>query len=468
MSTVIKPANGIVEIQKGDKFSSPAGGSTVTVNYYSLFGASGTDITKLQQTTNGPASGISYSGNLIAGLQFYVKTSIGTQTGLWCYGFWIWVQNGTNPNPTAPCQCALWQFANLGTGGGPTSAFIASVLSQTLVPGWNLILLPTPVELTPNANYIAEVAVNGNFNDTFNQFGTGDPLNGITKGPLVPITGANKGWGVNTYPNQQNGLFSTLGNDPRIQVCSQADSSGDNFSNFWVDVLIGQVLQPPGYSGTYRIWPNWPMPSGGVGVQPDAADPYNIATEFTLSRAVKVQKLWFYSVAGCTGLPTQCAIWTVGGGTTPGTIVAGSLNITPAWKLPSGAAGSAGAGWLYCDYSASGGFNLPIGTYKVSVYDGAATPTVSTTKLLQYWAPGNPGNGGWINGPITVPDTTHANLAWEYNGSLPGATPPFSNGIQEAGQSTFAQNATNGGPMAYPFLYVDGLFQNYLVDIEVL
>ena len=167
---------------------------------------------------------------------------------------------------------------------------------------------------------------------------------------------------------------------------------------------------------------------------------------------------------GAEELSTECAIWSVPGGSVSGSVVAGSNVTSPSWKLPNGSAASAGDGWLYQDMTGAS-VTLTPGTYKVSVYDGNVTPQTASTKILYYWGPDGQGYGGLSSGPITVPDTAHANLAWEWDGSDPGATPPYSNGTQEAGQSTFAQNAA---PMAYPFLYVDGLYQNYLVDIEVI
>lgn len=447
--------NGLIEVQEGTKIAVPATVPIVT-NFYSLFGASGTNINKLTQTTNGPSSGVSYSGNFIAGLNFYVS-----QGNCYLFGFWIWVQAGTNPNPTGQARAALWQMANIG--GNLYAAIAASftVFAGPLVPGWNFVTCTQPVPLTPNANYIAAVAVNGNFNDTTSYFGTG-PGNGLHNGPLYAVSIANPGWSDGGTPNISNGLFSVAGTDPRTNMPGEADGSGDGYSNFWVDVVIGQTTGvPSGYTGTYKIWPNWPAPAG---VQTDSAEPYNIATEFTLTQKVTLENIWFYSVTGCTGLPTECAIWTVPGGQTAGTIVSGTDTKNPTWLTPTGGAGSAGAGWLKCVY---GSVILNPGTYKVSVYDGEAVPTISTTKLLSYWESGNPGFGGWINGPLEVPDTAHGNEAWIFNSGDGGATPPFSSGVQEKGQNTFSQNPVAGSPITYPFLYVDGLFQNYLVDVEV-
>ena len=57
-----------------------------------------------------------------------------------------------------------------------------------------------------------------------------------------------------------------------------------------------------------------------------------------------------------------------------------------------------------------------------------------------------------------------ASSAYVFNGSNPGSTPPYTTGATEPGQCTFAQPGAGGA--VYPYLYVDGLAQNYWVDIE--
>jgi hypothetical protein len=106
------------------------------------------------------------------------------------------------------------------------------------------------------------------------------------------------------------------------------------------------------------------------------------------------------------------------------------------------------------------------GKYRVAVYNGAASPAASWgAKDLNYWDVGL-GSSGITAGPLFAPPLASASQCWEYNSSDGGATPPFSNGTQEAGQSPFSQTV-GAGSATNPNLYVDGLAQNYYVDMEV-
>ena len=104
--------------------------------------------------------------------------------------------------------------------------------------------------------------------------------------------------------------------------------------------------------------------------------------------------------------------------------------------------------WVPC---AVIGMTLPAGQYKVAVYNGAANPVEWSPKQLNYWDTGV-GRNGITNGPLYAPSLADASTADIYQGSG-----------QEPGQSTFAV----GPPDQYPHLYVDGLAQNYWVDLEV-
>lgn len=449
--TKYKPSSGLIEVQDGTNYTIPG----AITNYYSLFGNAAKSLSQQKNIIAGPNVGNSYSGGFLSGVQFYVSTGN-------CYlvGYRLWVQAGTNPNPTIPCKCALWQMEGLANSGQYTLISAANATSGTLVPGWNTILLANPIPLTPMAAYQIAIAINGNFNDTNSQFGPGDIYNGLHNGPLYAVTGANPGW--NSTGNQKSGLFA-IATDPTVTIPGAADSGGDGYSNFWVDCIIAQGTNPTAqnkYTGTYRMFPNWPNP---IQAQTDSAEAYNIATEFIVTRTCTVQNIWFYSVPGSTGLPDQAAIWTANG--LSGNLV--TLLTGVSWS------GAAGSGWL--SVAVPGNVKLASGRYKVSVYDGAATPTVSTSTIFYFWQPGqtNPLGAGyaageWQNGPLIIPNLANAGLAYEYNSSLPGATPPYSTGVVEKGQNTFSQNPVAAAPITYPSLYVDGMGQNYLVDIEVI
>jgi hypothetical protein len=109
------------------------------------------------------------------------------------------------------------------------------------------------------------------------------------------------------------------------------------------------------------------------------------------------------------------------------------------------------------------------GNYRASVYNGTVAVAAWSSKdaSTAYWATGI-GKNGISAGPsfapslITAPALASASLCYEYSGSTPGSTPPYSNGTQEAGQSPFGQLPSGGN--TFPQLYVDGLAQNYWID----
>jgi hypothetical protein len=326
------------------------------------------------------------------------------------------------------------------------------VTSGTLTAGqWNYIPLTTPVPLTAGIGYLAMIGVNGSFPYTVSSFNTGDTYAaGITSGPLTCFSGQT---GSNPGPyNQQNMLFETGVSDPGLVTGLSSDSSGDHASNFWVDVQVSDPgATPPGYAGSYRLFPNNGVDAATL---PDTGINYVIGTEARLNVPCALQKIWFYSYSTTSQLPTECAVWNVY------TQVRVTENASPSWS------GAAGSGWVSCAFP---GVPLPAGRYYVTVYNGLAVPASDwSPRRLNYWGGGaaglaSPGLGGIVNGPLYAPDSPHASTVYEWANN-PASVPPFSSGLQEPGQSVFAQ----GPPNQFPYLYVDGLFQNYWVDLEVI
>jgi hypothetical protein len=197
-------------------------------------------------------------------------------------------------------------------------------------------------------------------------------------------------------------------------------TTGDVSSNFWVDV---QVTDVPPVGTSVKLWPSQPY---AVGWAPDTATNFTIATEFVLSRACALNKIWVYSQAGATQLPTACCIFKVA----TQAQVAGTLNNAPAWS------GAAGSGWVSVSYA---GVVLPAGDYKVAVVNGAGTPSAWNAQTSGYWSTG-PGGSGITDGPLSAPSNANA-------------TSP--------GQSTY----NVGAALTYPLTNV-GPF-NYWVDVEV-
>ena len=137
-----------------------------------------------------------------------------------------------------------------------------------------------------------------------------------------------------------------------------------------------------------------------------------------------------------TQLATECGVWDI----STGNLVV--TNNSPIWS------GNPGSGWVSCAFP---GQVLAAGKYRVAVYNGAATPAVWNPKQLNYWDIGA-GEHGIANGPLSAPSLASASPANIYQGSG-----------QEPGQCVFAV----GPPNRYPDLYVNGLAQNYWVDMEV-
>jgi hypothetical protein len=290
---------------------------------------------RLFPSTSGPSSAASYTGPFLAGVQFEVTTG-----GTWLDGYWWWVCG--SGQSTAAQKFALWQV--YGTGEGVLVA-TATVTSGALTPGqWNYVPLATPVPLAIGATYVAATGLSNGFPSTSNQFGSGEPYAaGIVNGPLSAfsdITGSLP----STFGMNQ-GLFSTAGTDPTVNM----PVDGYDSANFWLDVQV-DTSGPQGTS--FRLWPSYPMIAGEVSID---TGQQTIATEFWLSEACSLDKLWFYSPPGVTVLPSQCAIWDVA----TQAVVAGTDNTSPAWS------GAAGSGWVACPYS---GVTLPAGKYKASVY----------------------------------------------------------------------------------------------------
>jgi hypothetical protein len=399
---------------------------------------------RLFPSATGPSAPVSYTGPFLAGAVFCV-----TQPGMWFEGYWLWVC--PSGQSTAPVKCALWSHLPTGAGGGilvPGSV----VTSGTLTAGqWNYIPLTAPLQLsvgsTSSSPYTAAIGINGNFPDTPSQFGTGQPYAaGITNGPLF---GYGTGVVACPYTSEPASVFSTAGADPAL-VMPQSQSLADNF---WADAQVTDTA-PPGYTGTYRLWPNKADTVSGTGQ--DSPVNYVVATEIRLSQACFTSKIWYYSPPGTVQLATAADIWAVTGTGTTGTRITGTT--TPSWS------GAAGSGWISCPLVTS----LPAGTYKVSVYNGAATPDGWNAMTFGYFGvySGNTANACGISGitagPVSAPPAATASTAYEFLNSAV-TTPPYTSGATEPGQGTFAI----GPPGQYPYIYVDGLFQCYWVDLEV-
>ena len=206
----------------------------------------------------------------------------------------------------------------------------------------------------------------------------------------------------------------------------------------WLDVQVTDQV-PAG--ATYRCWPDQPNPL----YPPEAALPYTVSTQISVSESAQVLKLWFMSQTGNQTLPSACGVWDA----ETQEVVPGSVSDSPTWLLPSGSAAAAGDGWCYCDYSATDlvldahhNYRVAVGMYKPGYvwYSGAQG----------YWLT----NGGGY--PSQGEGAAH--------GAGNGIISCVPCGLEPNPLSPCAQDAS--GSWAYPnVVEVDG--DNYYIDLEV-
>ena len=343
---------------------------------------------RLFPSTNGPSTAVSYNGPFEPGVVFEVTTG-----GTWFQGYWWWVC--ATGQPTSPQTFALWQLYQ-----DDAAAIVSgsTVTSGTLTAGqWNFIPLATPLNLSPGggsnfshtdaggpAIFIACTAFTGGFADTNNEFGSGDPYSaGITNGPLTAFSDT-----TGTLPapfGTVQGVFAVA-----ASATGGAPMEGSSSANFWMDVQISDA-PPDGYSGPYRIWPNFPVIPGKVS---NDAGQQTTGTEFWLSEACTLNNIWFWSPPDAGVLPSRCGIFSVA----TQTEVAGTDNASPSWS------GAVGSGWVSCSY-ADAAVVLPAGKYKTCIYTGGGATFYQED--VDYFSSG-PGGNNIVNGPLTCPSTANA------------------------------------------------------------
>jgi hypothetical protein len=425
-------------------------------------------VRRLFPSVNGPAAAQSYSGNFISGVVFAV--SGGSQ---WFEGYWWWVS--ASVQSTAPVKCALW-CSGTGTGAG-TLVPGSAVTSGTLTAGqWNYIPLPAPVQLAPgyDANlstsgsaYVAAIGCNGPFPDTNNFWGSSGPgTNGIINGPLVAYSGSTGGGTLAAPYGLAQGVFTTGESDPAAAM----PAGGSNTDNFWVDVQVSDTA-PAGYAGSYRLWPN--KYDANSATTTDAAVNYTIATEISLNQECVLGNTWYYSLHSAATLATRCDVWSISTGTPAASIT------SPAWLTAAGASyapGDTPAGlngtWIRAAFA--GSTVLPVGKYRVSVYNSEGTADASWSPkdaVTDYWGETFPGAGaGGISwGPLTAPGWASSSGGYQYDASAPSASPPYSSGTVLHAQPVFGMLLS--GAADFPQLFApgntSGKTQNYWVDLEV-
>lgn len=363
--------------------------------YSLLDGASGRPGVGSSGTTP-PGSPTAFSGAYEAGMVFCVS-----QGGLWLTAYDWWVPNGGQV--TAGQKFALWQVDAANTGVlVPNSLATAGTLTAGAM---NRIPLAAPLLLAPGDASLGSgfggtyCAVTGytsvsGFPKTGSQFGTSQPYAaGITNGPLFGFSstgGTKPAGGVGRWIPQQPFGTSTADPTAALPITNDADDL------LWVSPVVTDVAPA---AASYRAFPNMPV----LALATAQSVSYTLGLEFSVTQACKLMKIWHYSPPTATVLPTRCGIWTVASQTE----LAGSDNSAPSWKTASGSAASAGAGWIYCDYSSSG-VTLQTGTnYKVSTFANAGA-SIWFSAQANWWGTGQPFAGGVTAGPLVVPGNSGA------------------------------------------------------------
>ena len=344
---------------------------------------------RLFPSTSGPSSPVSYSGDFLCGVLFCVTSSS------WFEGYWWWVC--PTGQSTSPQKFALWQVYGPGQGNLVPGSVVTS---GTLTPGqWNYISLPTPLPLSIGnvtgvgaAVYEAATGFSGSFPDSNDQFGSGGPYaSGITNGPLFAYSDQGASAPAPTSATSFQGAFSVAGTDPSVNLPAQ----GSDSSNFWMDLQVSDAA-PDGYSGSYRLWPNYPtiFPT-----QPTIdTQAQTMGTQFTLSEPGALNNIWFYSPPFADALPASTQIWDA----TTQSLVSGT-NLTASWS------GGVASGWVANPY-ASPGIVLPAGNYIATVYYGGGQVFYMESRgyFGSHLGDAGPATNGMSNGPLSSPSNANA------------------------------------------------------------
>lgn len=307
-----------------------------------------------------------------------------TGWGYWLNAFGWW--RADSGQPSGAQKFCLYQATAAGVGTLIPAATVTSSLAFT-AGAWNYVQLAAPVSLSKGIAYRLATGLTGNFPFTSGYWGTGGPgVGGITSGPLngYSDTGANGGTDPELHNNNQCTFSSAAGTDPTTGLVTTTSSS----FNAWLDCLISNT--PPA-GASYQLFPAQPVPETQA---LDTATNFTLGVEVQFSRAVNLQQIAFYSPATVTQLPTEVGVWTVPGQT----LVAATHQTSPSWS------GLAASGWVTVNFAS---VPLAAGKYKITVFNGAATPAIWNTSTAQYWSTGA-GGSGIVNGPLSAPNNANA------------------------------------------------------------
>ncbi len=136
---------------------------------------------------------------------------------------------------------------------------------------------------------------------------------------------------------------------------------------------------------------------GERGVITQDASPYTLGVQFSVSQAIPLTGIWFYSGSGATALPAECVIFDADTQTQVGS----TLNTSATWS------GAAGSGWVKCAYSGSASLSAGIHYVAAVFYNSTGAYWYSDTNTSGFWTTG-PGASGVTNGPLSAPNSASA------------------------------------------------------------
>lgn len=390
---------------------------------------------RLFPSTDGPSSPVSYSGPFLAGVLFCLTSTS------WFEGYWWWVC--PTGQSTSPQKFALWQVYGETEGNVVPGSVVTS---GTLTAGqWNYIPLPTPIQLSIGnlsglgaAIYEATTGFSGSFPDTNSQFGQADPYaSGITSGPLFGYSDQGASAPCPASAGSFQGAFGVTGTDPSVNMPAQ----GSNSSNFWIDLQVSDT-PPDHYSGSYRLWPNFPtvfptQPTIDTGAQ-------TLGTQFTLSQPCALDNIWFYSPPFAEDLPASTQVWDA----TTQALVSGT-NLTASWS------GGLASGWVANSY-ANAGIVLPAGHYIATVYYGGGKVFYMESRgyFGSFDGAAGPAANGMSNGPLSSPASANSPNPPGGNGCTftGGTSPTYPNGwdTKDGGENRWVDIEVTPASMTTP------------------
>lgn len=393
-----------------------------------------------------------------SGTQFIVALGFEARAAQWLDGYW-WLVPATGV--TATQTFCTWCLTGAAAGTVIPASVVTSAATPLIAGQWNFIPLPSPIPLAPNTAYLAQTGyvIGTTFTNQGAYWSGGGTapagisvLNSLSQVAILAYgDGTSGGTNANPWGTAQQTFLVGSGTDPTAHLATSAGGS----DNFGLDIQMRDTV-PANYTGEFELYPN--NLSGNPSVVLDLNVNYNVGTTVTLARPCPLNAIKYLVPAGASGFATRASVFSV---------TAGGLGGAELYAITAPSWSNTGGLWYRANFPVPP--ILPPGTYRFTVYNANGTlPGGWNAKdsVTSAFGASGPLSAGITMGPMFAPPVATAPLCWDYNGSLPGATPPFSAGTSEPGQCVFGQDP--GGALAVPWLYAGPASgsnpQNYFVS----